>query len=79
MTGISGPLMPKTARCCGNSAQLGCDGGPEYVCSGWRAVHCRAVWWGVDAQRMQGRLDTFYGTTTWVPQGGVLWVFALRE
>ena len=35
--------------------------------------------WGVDAQRMQGRLDTFYGTTTWVPQGGVLWVFALRE
>jgi alcohol dehydrogenase (cytochrome c) len=35
--------------------------------------------WGVDAQRMQGRLDTFYGTTTWVPQGGVLWVFAVRE
>jgi alcohol dehydrogenase (cytochrome c) len=35
--------------------------------------------WGVDAQRMQGRLDTFYGTTIWVPQGGVLWVFALRE
>jgi alcohol dehydrogenase (cytochrome c) len=35
--------------------------------------------WGVDAQRMQARLDTFYGTTTWVPQGGVLWVFAVRE
>ena len=35
--------------------------------------------WGVDAQRMQGRLNTFYGTTTWVPQGGVLWVFALSE
>jgi hypothetical protein len=35
--------------------------------------------WGVDAQRMQGRLDTFYGTTTWVPQSGVLWVFAVRE
>ena len=35
--------------------------------------------WGVDAQRMQGRLDTFYGTTTWVPQGGVLWVFAIKE
>ena len=34
---------------------------------------------GVDAQRMQGRLDTFCGTTTWVPQGGVLWVFALSE
>ena len=35
--------------------------------------------WGVDAQRMQARLDTFYGTTTQVPQGGVLWVFAIRE
>jgi outer membrane protein assembly factor BamB len=28
--------------------------------------------WGIDAQRMQGRLDTFYGTTTWLPQGGAL-------
>ena len=35
--------------------------------------------WGVDAQRMQGRLDTFRGTKTDVPQGGVLWVFALRD
>jgi alcohol dehydrogenase (cytochrome c) len=35
--------------------------------------------WGVDAQRMQGRLDTFLGTKTDVPQGGVLWVFALQE
>jgi alcohol dehydrogenase (cytochrome c) len=35
--------------------------------------------WGVDAQRMQGRLDTFMGTKTDVPQGGVVWVFALRE
>ena len=35
--------------------------------------------WGVDAQKMQARLDTFFGTTTLVPQGGVLWVFALRE
>jgi alcohol dehydrogenase (cytochrome c) len=35
--------------------------------------------WGVDAQRMQGRLDTFLGTKTDVPQGGVLWVFAVRE
>jgi alcohol dehydrogenase (cytochrome c) len=35
--------------------------------------------WGVDAQKMQARLDTFFGTTTIVPQGGVLWVFALRE
>ena len=35
--------------------------------------------WGVDAQRMQMRLDTFFGTTTIVPQGGVLWVFGVRE
>jgi len=28
---------------------------------------------------MQGRLDTFRGTKTDVPQGGVLWVFALRD
>src|SRR5207245_1927190 len=35
--------------------------------------------WGVDAQRMQARLDTFLGTKTDVPQGGVLWVFALRD
>src|SRR5438876_381952 len=35
--------------------------------------------WGVDAQRMQARLDTFLGTKTDVPQGGVLWVFAIRD
>jgi alcohol dehydrogenase (cytochrome c) len=35
--------------------------------------------WGVDAQRMQGRLDTHLGIKTDVPQGGVLWVFALRD
>ena len=35
--------------------------------------------WGVDAQRMQARLDTFLGTTTEVPQGGVVWVFAVRD
>ena len=35
--------------------------------------------WGVDAQRMQARLDTFMGTKTDVPQGGVLWVFAVRD
>ena len=33
--------------------------------------------WGVDAQRMLGRIDQNLGTTTAVPQGGVLWVFAL--
>ena len=35
--------------------------------------------WGVDAQRMQARLDTFLGTKTDVPQGGVIWVFALGD
>jgi alcohol dehydrogenase (cytochrome c) len=35
--------------------------------------------WGVDAQRMQARLDMFLGTRTEVPQGGVVWVFALRD
>ena len=34
--------------------------------------------WGVDAQRMQGAIDGYRGTETFVPQGGVLWVFALR-
>ncbi|HMH52440.1 MAG TPA: methanol/ethanol family PQQ-dependent dehydrogenase [Candidatus Acidoferrum sp.] len=33
--------------------------------------------WGVDAQRMQARIDTHLGTKTDVPQGGVIWVFAL--
>ncbi len=35
--------------------------------------------WGVDAQRMLGRIDQNLGITTAVPQGGVLWVFALND
>ena len=35
--------------------------------------------WGVDAQRMQARLDTALGMKTDVPQGGVIWVFALAD
>jgi len=35
--------------------------------------------WGVDAQRMQGALDEARGTKTDVPQGGVIWVFAIRK
>ena len=35
--------------------------------------------WGIDAQRMQGAIDRSLGQTTHVPQGGVLWVFALRD
>jgi len=34
--------------------------------------------WGVDAQLMQTALDEILGSTTHVPQGGVLWVFALK-
>jgi alcohol dehydrogenase (cytochrome c) len=35
--------------------------------------------WGVDAVKMQASLDGVRGTTTFVPQGGVLWVFALER
>ncbi|MEZ5492795.1 MAG: methanol/ethanol family PQQ-dependent dehydrogenase [Gammaproteobacteria bacterium] len=33
--------------------------------------------WGVDAAGMTGRVDQIRGTRTFVPQGGVIWVFAL--
>ncbi|CAN0360156.1 unnamed protein product, partial [Discosporangium mesarthrocarpum] len=33
--------------------------------------------WGVDAASMTGRVDMARGTRTPVPQGGVVWVFAL--
>jgi alcohol dehydrogenase (cytochrome c) len=35
--------------------------------------------WGVDAQGMTGRIDRARGTETIVPQGGVVWVFAVRR
>jgi alcohol dehydrogenase (cytochrome c) len=35
--------------------------------------------WGVDALKMQAWLDGVRGTSTFVPQGGVLWVFALER
>lgn len=35
--------------------------------------------WGVDAQRMQDGLDKIYNTKTDVPQGGMIWVFALED
>jgi alcohol dehydrogenase (cytochrome c) len=35
--------------------------------------------WGVDAQGMTGRIDRARGTETLVPQGGVVWVFALKR
>lgn len=33
--------------------------------------------WGVDAAAMTGRIDVELGLQTFVPQGGVVWVFAL--
>jgi len=33
--------------------------------------------WGVDAASMAGRLDRLRGTSNFIPQGGVIWVFAL--
>ncbi len=33
--------------------------------------------WGVDAQREQNLINMSQGTNTYVPQGGVVWVFAL--
>jgi alcohol dehydrogenase (cytochrome c) len=35
--------------------------------------------WGVDAASMTRRIDQQRGTDTIVPQGGVIWVFALEE
>ncbi len=35
--------------------------------------------WGVDAASMTSRIDLQRGTSTYVPQGGVVWVFALRR
>jgi alcohol dehydrogenase (cytochrome c) len=35
--------------------------------------------WGVDAARATGMLNKHLGTNVYVPQGGVLWVFALPD
>lgn len=35
--------------------------------------------WGVDASRMQRAIDTLRGEVNLVPQGGVVWVFAVEE
>ncbi len=50
----------------------------SYVVDGVQYIAVQSGW-GVDAQRMQARLDTFMGTKTDVPQGGVIWVFAVRD
>jgi alcohol dehydrogenase (cytochrome c) len=48
-----------------------------YVVDGVQYVAVQSGW-GVDAQRMLGRIDADLGIATAVPQGGSLWVFALR-
>ena len=35
--------------------------------------------YGVDAEKMQGVINLSRGTNMQVPQGGVIWVFALKE
>jgi alcohol dehydrogenase (cytochrome c) len=35
--------------------------------------------WGVDAQRKQDKIDGILGYQTYIPQGGVVWVFGVKE
>ena len=49
----------------------------SYMVDGVQYVAVQAGW-GLDAARMQGALDRSRGTVTQFPQGGVLWVFALK-
>jgi alcohol dehydrogenase (cytochrome c) len=50
----------------------------SYAVDGVQYVAVQSGWGGA-AQEMQERLDTFLGIKTDVPQGGVLWVFALPD
>lgn len=49
----------------------------SYMVDGVQYVAVQAGW-GLDAARMQNALDRSQGTTTLLPQGGVLWVFAIK-
>ena len=48
----------------------------SYALDGKQYIAVQAGW-GVDAERMQGALNQKTGSRVTVPQGGVLWVFAL--
>ena len=48
----------------------------SYMVNGVQYIAVQAGW-GLDAARMQNALDRSRGETTLLPQGGVLWVFAL--
>jgi alcohol dehydrogenase (cytochrome c) len=49
----------------------------SYMVDGVQYIAVQAGW-GVDAQKMVARLDQTMGTSTYVPQGGVIWVFAVK-
>ena len=49
-----------------------------YVVDGVQYVAVQSGW-GVDAAAMVRRIDGLRGTSNFVPQGGVVWVFALRQ
>ena len=50
----------------------------SYMVDGVQYIAVQAGW-GVDAQKMINRLDQTSGTNTHVPQGGVIWVFAVKN
>ncbi|HET7157972.1 MAG TPA: PQQ-binding-like beta-propeller repeat protein, partial [Burkholderiales bacterium] len=50
----------------------------SYMVDGVQYIAVQAGW-GVDAQKMITRLDQTMGTKTHVPQGGVIWVFAVKD
>jgi alcohol dehydrogenase (cytochrome c) len=50
----------------------------SYAIDGTQYVAVQAGW-GVDAAGMTRRIDDARGTFTYVPQGGVVWVFALNR
>ena len=50
----------------------------SYTVDGVQYIAVQAGW-GVDAQKMQDALDQTVGTKTDVPQGGVIWVFAVKR
>ena len=60
-------------------ANSGITGVPvSYMVDGVQYIAVQAGW-GVDAQKMITRLDQTMKTDTYVPQGGVIWVFALKD
>jgi alcohol dehydrogenase (cytochrome c) len=60
-------------------ANSGITGVPvSYMVDGVQYIAVQAGW-GVDAQKMITRLDQTMKTNTYVPQGGVIWVFAVKD